>query len=279
MRYAYLFVYCFVQFIASTANGQQVTHSCTDVENNIPVPWPSLREGDVDFSKRVVRIIDLREKQNQVMVYPHNSITNLLYEAIKTKKLQAFRNDSCTSIYSIEEVLKLGTDTEFVENPIDPNNPETTRIDTVINPFDPQSRIQKLRLVEDWFFDKKRGSYSIKIISIAPVYRLKIGGVDLGDQDLFVLRYYYNNPAKKNDVRNFLAKKGIYNRKNDAAFMSFDAFFEGRYFSSFVIKVSNQRDFFIKEQSEYKDNGVGAILENEQLQQELMKRESDYYEN
>jgi hypothetical protein len=85
--------------------------------------------------------------------------------------------------------------------------------------------------------------------------------------------------AKPNDVRNLLAKKCIFNRQNDVALMSFDAFFEGRYFSSYVIKVSNQFDFYIKDQAEYKDNGVGAILENQLLQDELMKREHDEYEN
>jgi hypothetical protein len=61
--------------------------------------------------------------------------------------------------------------------------------------------------------------------------------------------------------------------------MSFDAFFEGRYFSSYVVKVSNQRDFYIKEQAEYKDNGMDAILENDNQQEQLMKREHDQYEN
>lgn len=279
------FAYAFVIVSLLSANKKVLAQNggqgipCNSIENNIPVPWTNLREGDVDFSKRIVRIIDLREKQNQVLQYPHNAIALLLYNAVKSKKLIPYKNDSCTSIYTVEEFLKLGSDTEFVENPTDPNNPDITQIDTVINQFDPLRSVNKLRVVEDWYFDKKHSSYSIRIISIAPVFKMKVSGVDLGDQDLCVFRYYYNTINKKNDIRNLLASKCIYNRKNDAAVMSFDAFFEGRYFSSYIIKVSNQRDIFIKEQSEYKDNGVGAILENQLHQEELMKRESDNYEN
>lgn len=270
---AFLFNYNFV-----FAQQNPINNVCNSIEQNVPTPWGLLREGDVNFSKRVVRIIDLREKQNQVLMYPKNALPVLFYEAIKSRKLVPFKNDSCTSVFTAEKVLTFGVDTEFVETP-DINNPENLTTDTVITPFDPLRKIYKLRIVEDWYYDKKRSSFSIRILSIAPVYKLKIAGVDLGDQDLCVFRYYYNNPAKPKDVRNLLAKKCVFNRQNDAALMSFDAFFEGRYFSSYVIKVSNQFDFYIKEQAEYKDNGVGAILENQILQDELMKREHDEYDN
>jgi gliding motility associated protien GldN len=251
---------------------------CDNIEQNIPVPWQLFKEGDVNFSKRIVRIIDLREKQNQVLLYPKNALPIIMYEAIKTKKLIPFKNDSCTSVYSTESILKMGTDTQFVENP-NPENPEEVKTDTVVTPFDPLTRIYKLRIVEDWLYDKKHSSYVIKIVSLAPVYKLKIAGIDLGDQDLCVFRYYYNDINKPKDIRNLFAKKCVFNRQNNAAMMSFDAFFEGRYFSSYVVKASNQRDFYIKDQSEYKDNGLDAILENQNLQDDLIKREQDYYDN
>ena len=260
------------------AQQHPINNVCNSIEQNVPTPWGPLHEGDVNFSKRVVRIIDLREKQNQVLMHPKNGLPVLLYNAIKSKKLIAFKNDRCTSIYSSEKVQTFGVDTQFVETP-NVNNPEDLTTDTIVTPFDPLRQIYKLRIVEDCYYDKKHSSFKIRILSIAPVYKLKIAGVELGDQELCVLRYYYNNLAKPNDVRNLLAKKCIFNRQNDAALMSFDAFFEGRYFSSYVIKVSNQFDFYIKDQAEYKDNGVGAILENQLLQDELMKREHYEYDN
>jgi gliding motility associated protien GldN len=258
--------------------GGQGDMKCDLIEHSVPTPWGPMREGDVNFSKRVVRIIDLREKQNQVMMHPKNALTVILYEAIKNKKLIPYKNDSCTSIYTPEKILTLGIDTQFIDNP-DPRNPENTITDTVITPFNPLKQIYKLRIVEDWYYDKKHSSFAIKILLVAPVYKLIIGGIDLGDQDLCVLRYFYNNPAKTNDVRNILAKKCVFNRQNNAAMMSFDAFFEGRYFSSYVIKVSNQFDVYIKDQAEYRDNGKGAILENQFQQDELMRREHDEYDN
>ena len=274
-------LFCGVMLLANylvIAQQHPINNICNSIEQNVPTPWGPLHEGDVNFSKRVVRIIDLREKQNQVLMHPKNALPVILYNAIKSKKLIAFKNDSCTSIYSPEKVQTFGVDTQFVETP-NVNNPEDLTTDTIVTPFDPLRQIYKLRIVEDWYYDKKHSSFRIRILSIAPVYKLKIAGVERGDQDLCVLRYYYNNLAKPNDVRNLLAKKCIFNRQNDAALMSFDAFFEGRYFSSYVIKVSNQFDFYIKDQAEYRDNGVGAILENQLLQDELMKREHDEYDN
>lgn len=261
--------------IAQTGQGDV---KCDNIEQNIPVPWQLFREGDVNFSKRIVRIIDLREKQNQVLMYPKNALPVILYEAIKSKKLFPYKNDSCTSVYSIETFLQIGTDTQFVENP-NPENPEEVKTDTVITPFDPLKQIYKLRIVEDWLYDKKHSSYVIKIVSMAPVYKMKIAGIDLGDQDLCVFRYYYNDLKKPKDVRNLLAKKCVFNRQNNAAMMSFDAFFEGRYFSSYIVKASNQRDFYIKDQAEYRDNGLDAIIENQNIQDDLIKREQDYYDN
>ena len=40
------------------------------IRNKKPVPYPSLREADILWSKRVWRIIDLREKINLPMYYP-----------------------------------------------------------------------------------------------------------------------------------------------------------------------------------------------------------------
>jgi hypothetical protein len=46
------------------------------------VAWPYLREADVTSSKRIVRMIDVREKQNQVMAWPKNPLAVVVYDAI-----------------------------------------------------------------------------------------------------------------------------------------------------------------------------------------------------
>ncbi len=243
------------------------------------VAWPYLREADVMSSKRVTRIIDVREKQNQVMAWPKNPLSTVLYNAVRTGKLVPYVNDSLTSKLTIEEFLILGTDTEFVEVPIDPLDPSNgTKIDTIVNKFEAPERIKKFRVLEDWIFDKKHSTYYVRIIAIAPMYRLKVAGVDLGDQDLCVLRYHSKDPDAESDIRHQLINYEVFNRQNDAARVTFDDWFESRQFSSYIIKQSNDQDLFIKDRSEFKDNGVAAILEGERIKQELFEKEHDLWE-
>ena len=83
-------LFCGVMLLANylvIAQQHPINNICNSIEQNVPTPWGPLHEGDVNFSKRVVRIIDLREKQNQVLMHPKNALPIILYNAIKSKKL------------------------------------------------------------------------------------------------------------------------------------------------------------------------------------------------
>jgi hypothetical protein len=45
-------------------------YQSTDVSQKRPMPLPSVREADVFWSKKVWRIVDLREKMNQPLYFP-----------------------------------------------------------------------------------------------------------------------------------------------------------------------------------------------------------------
>ncbi len=246
------------------------------------VAWPYLREADVNSSKRVIRIIDVREKQNQVMSWPKNPLSVIVYNAVIEGKLVPYRNDSLSSSMTMEDILKFTVDTTIVENP-DPNDPEQTVQDTVYGKFYPMERIKKFRVVEDWIFDKKLSTYFVRIISIAPQFVPKIGGVELNEMDLCVLKYHARdpdptNPTAEMDLRHLFINYEVFNRQNDAARLTFDDWFEARMFSSYIIKQSNEQDMFIRERAEFKDNGVAAILEGEKMKQDLFEKEHDMWE-
>lgn len=242
------------------------------------IPWPYLREADVFFAKRVVRIVDTREKQNQPMAWPKNPLSVVLYNNIKEGKIIPYRDDSLSSQMSIEYFMTLGTDTDYIEVPIDPNDPSLTRTDTIISPMIPELRIQKFRIVEDWLFDKKHSQMYVRIVSIAPRYNVRIKGVDLGEQDLCVLKYHAKDGSGEADLRHILVNYEIFNRQNDAARLTFDDWFENRLFTSYIVKEANQQDMYIKEYDAFKDNGVAALLEGERIKQELFEKEHDYWE-
>ncbi|MFN4083161.1 MAG: gliding motility protein GldN [Bacteroidia bacterium] len=248
------------------------------VQERRVVPWPYLREADVMYAKRIVRMIDVREKQNQPMAWPKNPLSVILYNAVAQGKLIPYRNDSLTSQLTIEEFLGRGTDTSFQETPIDPNDPEITKLDTLVEEFRPEERIKKFRIVEDWIFDKKHSTMYVRIISIAPRFMFRVKGVDIQEQDLCVLKYHAKEGSGENDIRHLLVNYEVFNRQNDAARLTFDDWFEQRMFYSYIIKEANQHDMYIKEYAEFKDNGLAAVLEGERIKQELFEKEHDLWE-
>ncbi len=246
------------------------------------VAWPYLREADVNSSKRVIRMVDVREKQNQVMAWPKNPLSVIVYEAIKNGKMVPYRDDSLSGTYTQEEIITMTIDTAIVVNP-DPNDPEQEIQDTIINVFKPIDRIKRYRVIEDWIFDKKLSTYFVRIIAIAPQFKPIIGGVELNEQDLCVLKYHAReadpmNPVTEMDLRHLFINYEVFNRQNDAARVTFDDWFESRQFSSYIIKQSNDQDLYIKDRAEFKDNGVAAILEGERIKQDLFEKEHDMWE-
>lgn len=249
------------------------------VQERKVVPWPYLREADVFYAKRITRIIDVREKQNQPMQWPKNPLSLIIYNAVKGGKLIPYKNDSLTSAMTVEEFLGLGSDTSVQETPIDPDDPEITRTDTVVSIFDPEIGIKKYRVLEDWIFDKKESRMYVRIISIAPQYNRRALGVELGWSDMCVLKYHRDpSDPDQADVREVLVNLEVFNRKNDAARITFDDWFEQRMFSSYITKESNQYDYNIKEFADFKDNGVAALLESENIKMELFEMEHDLWE-
>lgn len=245
------------------------------------VSWPYLREADVLSAKRIVRVIDVREKQNQVMAWPKNPLSIIIYNAILNGKLIPYYNDSLSTTMTIEEFRAKGTDTEYVEVPISAENPDITEIDTVVNEFRAEERIKKFKITEDWIFDKKHSTYFVRIICIAPLYKMKVQGFELPEQELCVLKYHSKDsdkPGGESDIRHQLINYELFNRQNDAARLSYDDWFEARYFSSYIVKQSNEHDLYIREYAEFKDNGVAAILEGEKIKQDLFEKEHDLWE-
>lgn len=243
-----------------------------------PIPPPALREADVMFSKRMWRVIDLREKQNKKITWPGNPITKILYESVRTGQLRPYRSDSLRSFYNIESFMRLGEEVEYVETAIDPNDPTITRMDTIYTPFEPEVRITQLILMEDWFFDKKTSTMSPRIIAIAPLYRVKVAGIDLGLQPLCWIRFE-DRFNKEKDLRDILINQFVFNPENSRSRFSYDDWFTQRLFGSYLIKTANLHDVSILQDPYYKKNGLEALIESERLKQQQSEREENGFED
>jgi len=80
----------------------------------VPIPYQFVREADVLWSKRIWRIIDLRQKMNYPLYFPtemmqdRESLLQRLVRAIKYNEINAYDpgDDEFTTRLSYEQVIK-----------------------------------------------------------------------------------------------------------------------------------------------------------------------------
>jgi len=74
---AYLGVTVFLLILAGKPVDAQIVNGAykrTDIIQKKPMPLPSVRESDVFWSRKIWRVIDLREKMNLTLYYPTTEI-------------------------------------------------------------------------------------------------------------------------------------------------------------------------------------------------------------
>ncbi|MCC6721444.1 MAG: gliding motility protein GldN [Bacteroidia bacterium] len=235
------------------------------------IPYRYIREANVKWAKRIDRVIDVREKMNKVMDWPRSPFYKVIHDNVMTGKLKPFRNDSLSSIFTPEEILKRGTRefTTTVQDPAFPDDPSMTKDSTIIIPFDP-STIKKYRIMEDWIFDHNYSDFRAKIIAIAPLFKPIFAGVELGEQPVYWV--------KMDDLRPIIVNIELFNSMNDAARLSFDDFFQMRMFSSYIVKESNMYDLDINLFEEFKDDGIATQLESDRIKNDLFILEHDLWQ-
>ncbi|HOT89651.1 MAG TPA: gliding motility protein GldN [Bacteroidales bacterium] len=247
-------------------------------ENRKPIPYAPLRESDAFWTKRIWRVIDMREKINHPFYYPienlngRRSLMQVLFDGIKEGTLTAFdpTSDEFLIPQTYDDVMKIlnKTNSQQIEVP-DPNNPgQTILIDTVIAVDFNIAQVKKIRIKEDWFFDKQRSVMDVRILGICPVLELiEDDGVTLkGNQPLFWIYFP--------EARELFAKAEVYNRFNDAERRTLDDIFFKRMFSSYIYKEENVYDRKIDQYSK----GMDALLESERIKNEIFIFEHDLWE-
>jgi len=232
------------------------------------IPYDHVREADVIWSKRIWRVIDCKEKVNLPFVHPKLGLVKVVHDAAKKGELQVYNPGE------IGEVFKETISTQDVQN-IGVRNDTISRINietgleervATFNDFDP-STVTKLRLKEDWFFDKETSTMLVRIIGVALIReKLSENGDVLGDEVMYWVYYP--------DLRSILSQYPVYNIKNEAATMSWEDLFEIRYFSSYVMKESNAYDRRIKDYAA----GLDLLYESDRIQNDIRNYESDLWE-
>lgn len=242
------------------------------IESNIAIPYSFLREADVMWSKKLWRLIDLREKMNLPLYYPTTttadgrmSLANIILGEIKSGTINAYDpvNMNVSVTYSdIEKLMGAGIDSTQIQDM------SGVFRDTILYSEARTDQIMQLLVLEEWYFDKKHSRMDVRIIGLCPI------------------RVYYNEDMGRmarsmlfwvsfEDFRDTFARHEAYNTFNDAQRISYDDLFLQRRFSSIIYAESNVYDD--RQINEYL-LGKSALYEAERIKSELMETEHDLWE-
>lgn len=243
------------------------------VSNKKPVPYPSLREADILWSKRVWRIIDLRERMNLPLYYPitpkddRYSLISILLYGIQHEGLPVYSiNDDEFKIPISYEMVneRMGATDEVAEI----FNPETNLYEEAI--YTREVRVEEVKQImvkEVWFFDRNYSRMDVRIIGLCPIREY----VDENGEVVRRQTFWINYP----EARNLLARYEVFNAGNDAQRRSFDDIFIKRYFGSYIVQEANMYD---NRSIESYAVGVDARLESERIKNEIFNFEHDLWE-
>lgn len=282
--FLFLFMLSFALAFGQPANQVQLVSEPKDkaygrshIDDLKPIPYPYLRESDVFWEKRVWRMIDFKEKINQPLYFPERpqgrwrSLMQVLWDAILAGEITAYAYETSTD--NFEELIPMTanqiemelSDTTMLET-ADPNNPNATISKKVISGFNPQD-VYRLRVKEDWIFDKQRSEMQVRIIGICPVKEDldPVTGEFRGFKPLFWLYFP--------EIRPILARYESYNRQNSANRLTYDQLFLMRKFSSTIIKEDNVYDRYIGDYA----LGVDALLEADRIKNSIRDFESELW--
>ena len=240
---------------------------------NQPLHWQPVREADVMWKKRVWREIDTRQKQNMAFRYPGDDASGggmfieILIDAIKKGKIKGYStaDDRFTSALSKDQIMEMLTgkpDSIPVEDPI--TGQITIKI--IKRDFNPDA-VTKFRIKEDWIFDRNLGRMVVRIVGLAPLLdRYNDDGTFRASAPMFWIWYP--------EMRDLLAQYEVFNPENDVARMTWDEYFENRYFSSYVIKVSNPFDNSFTQMGL---QGTDALYEGQRVSEQIFNKEHDMW--
>jgi gliding motility associated protien GldN len=248
----------------------------TSLTQRTPLPYENLRWDDALFAEKVWRELDLREKINKVFQYDEKSdngsqmFIDILLKAINTGEVTAFADERFTTPMSLPEIQQLtqGTADTVAKTKVDDPNVIEAYVVTRSS-FDAKS-VSKIRLKEEWVFDRESSRLFCRILGVAPV---KISYLPNGKERGSTVMFWVYYP----DIRPILARYEVYNPKNmGQSRMTWEELFESRMFSSYIIK-STMENPSNKNIKTYIKDPILALLEGDNIKDKIFNYEQDLW--
>ncbi|MBI5539515.1 MAG: gliding motility protein GldN [Bacteroidia bacterium] len=254
-----------------------------------PVPYHHLREADMMWSKKIWRMLDLREKINHPIYYPTQkmddrySLIDLLLYGVESEGLVVYNtgdDEFTTPMTALELDDKFGVknDTAYVDDP------ETgEQVQKVFKVERNTSEVTRLLLKEVWYFDKQRAMLEVRIVGMCPIRMYERTATvnqevtaptegETEEKDLEMKQVFWVYfPA----ARPLLANHEVFNSNTDSERRTFDDIFFKRRFSSYIFKETNVYDN--RRIGEFK-YGLDALTESDNIKDFIFKFEHDLWE-
>lgn len=268
------------------------------------IAYPSIREADMLHSKKLLRVLELREKINHSLYYPLNSIIypggvglqpqrarinllTLLFEVGVQGKtydlITAKETDVRGKIFPVFEANKNKDLFVWYTHPV-PEDDSITRqsilgylaevqIEQEDGSYLPEMRPTALDksdygvMDQLWIIEEWFFDRQRSVMDVRIVAMMPKGVIS--DKTIWGFWICYN------DYRELLSKYEVFNTMNDAEHKTFDDIFFKRRFSSYIIAESNNYDNRLI--TDYL-LGIEAVREGERIQDKLFKYEHDQWE-
>lgn len=228
------------------------------------LPFEKLDERDIFWSKKVWRVIDVREKMNQPFMYPQKPFFDIVTQAVLSGDLTAYSSekDDFSLPLAPEEINGLLVKMDTVEI-YDENFMHRLQ---VVQEDIWYEDIKRFRVKEVWYVDSKSSQMKVRILGIAPLREVyNEQGVFLYETPLYWVYYPH--------ARELLAREECFVAGNDSAPTTWDDIFTTRQFSSTVYKGSNVLD----QKLEALYSGTDRLLVAEKIEAEIFNYEHDMW--
>lgn len=244
-----------------------------------PAPYKFLRESDVMWSKRVWRVIDLREKINHPLYYPTTQIGDRM--SLVDLLIWGINNEGITP-YTTEDdrftqpTTRSQIDVAFgaVPKTITFTDENGNEVSKTITEEKNTSEVKQFIVKEDWFFDRQHSMMDARIIGLCPVRWYTVDGQTGTADEEAAIRIQQVFWIYFPEARRILANHEVFNQFNDAERRTFDDIFFKRKFNSFIVRESNVQDD--RGISEY-TMGLQSLLEAQRIKKRIFDYEQDLW--
>jgi gliding motility associated protien GldN len=229
------------------------------------IPYTYLRQADVAWEKRIWRMLDLKEKINLPLMYPVNptscrrSLIDVVRLGLMNNTINAFTDDEFKEIMTGEQVLSKLVKERSV--PVYDSLGDVVG-NTLVKDTLTSEKITRLRIKEDWYFDRQKSALEVRILGMGFDYYDEQNGVYIS-----VFWIYYSQ------CRQLFSTYEVFNTKNDAERRTYDEVFQKRMFNSFITQESN---VFERPVDAY-SKGLDALIEAERIKGDIFRWEHDLW--